>query len=67
MADDAGAETKKLGRPHKYENSAARQKAYRARMKAAGFREVKKMVRDVRDIDRKLVSDIIDLSKVSHR
>jgi hypothetical protein len=67
MTDDSGSTTNKPGRPQKYADSAARQKAYRARMKDAGFREVKKMIRDVRDIDRKLVSDIIDLSKVTHR
>lgn len=67
MTDDSGSTIKKPGRPQKYTDSAARQKAYRVRMKAAGFREVKTMVRDVRDIDRQLVSDIIDLSKVSQR
>jgi hypothetical protein len=67
MTDDARIANKKAGRPRKYDSSAARQKAYRLRMKAAGFREVKTMIRDVRDRERKLVSDIIDLSKFKYR
>lgn len=67
MTDDMRTVTPKSGRPRKYEDSAARQKAYRVRIKMAGFREVKKIIKDVRDIERKLVSDIIDLSKVQYR
>lgn len=67
MSDDDFTSTQKIGRHQKYADPVARQKAYRDRMKAAGFREVKKMVRDVRDIDKHLVSNIIDLSKVSRR
>jgi hypothetical protein len=67
MENDMTTAAKKSGRPQKYADSAARQKAYRERMKAAGFREVKTMVKDMRDIDKPLVSDIIDLSQVRHR
>ena len=67
MQNDMATATKKPGRPQKYADSAARQKAYRERLKAAGFREVKTMVKDVRDIDKPLVSDVIDLSQVRYR
>ena len=67
MTESINTTTKKSGRPKKYEDSAARQKAYRVRLKAAGFREIKKIVRDVRDRDKPLVSDIIDLSKFMPR
>ena len=67
MTSDSSSTIPKIGRPKKYADSAARQKAYRMRLKEAGFREIKKMVRDVRDMDKPLVSDIIDLSKVSCR
>ena len=67
MAGDISSAPQKIGRPKKYADSAARQKAYRVRLKEAGFREIKKMVRDVRDMDKPSVSDIIDLSKVPRR
>ena len=67
MTDDARIANKKAGRPRKYDNSAARQKAYRLRMKAAGFREATTMIRDVRDRVRKLVSDISDLCILKYR
>jgi len=54
---------KKRGRPAKHANAAEKQKAYRARKKEEGLREVKRYVRDVRD-DTPLRSDIIDLSEV---
>lgn len=57
-------EIKTAGRPRQHADSAARQKAYRARQKAAGMREVKTMVRDVRNASKPLQSDIIDLSQV---
>lgn len=57
----------KRGRPAKYANAAARQKAYRERQKAKGLREVKRYILDG---DAPLSSDTIDLSEVrpwSHR
>ena len=51
------------GRPALYADNAARQKAYRARKKAAGLREIHVFVRDVRG-DLPLTSDVIDLSAV---
>lgn len=56
---------KKAGRPRQHADAAARQKAYRERQKEAGMREVKVMVRDVRNALKPLQSDIIDLSAVS--
>lgn len=53
-----------VGRPRKYANAAERQKAYRARLKAQGKRVVSRVVRDVRDTEKPLVSDVIDLSEV---
>ncbi len=55
---------KKRGRPAKYANAAARQKAYRERKKDEGMREVKVWTRDVRDEEQTLQSDIIDLTEV---
>jgi len=51
----------KRGRPAKHANAAAKQKAYRERQKAKGFREVKRYVLDG---DAPLFSDVIDLSEV---
>jgi hypothetical protein len=42
--------TAKRGRPAKHASAAARQKAYRERQKAQGLREVKRYVRDVREV-----------------
>ena len=53
-----------VGRPKQYANSAERQKAYRRRVKAAGMRVVSRVVRDVRDEAKPLVSDVLDLSQV---
>jgi len=55
---------RKRGRPCLHANNAARQKAYRARMKARGLREVKRIVPDVRAMGGRLQSSIIDLSEV---
>lgn len=66
MLDDTTA-TKNAGRPRKHADAAARQKAYRERLKAAGMREIKTMVRDVRDSAKPLHSDIIDLSMITRR
>jgi hypothetical protein len=60
---DNDTKTKTAGRPRQHESAAARQKAYRERQKAAGMREIKVMVRDVRDAAKPLQSDIIDLSQ----
>lgn len=54
----------KVGRPAKYESAAERQKAYRERLKAKGMRLISKYVRDVRDTETPLVSNVIDLSAV---
>lgn len=51
------------GRPAKHADAAARQKAYRERLKERGMREVKRVVRDVRGTA-PLVSEVIDLSEV---
>jgi hypothetical protein len=56
--------TKKRGRPRIYQDAAERQKAYRARKRENGFREVKIFIRDVRDAEAPLESDIIDLSAI---
>ena len=52
------------GRPASHTDAAARQKAYRERLKAKGMRVVSRIVRDVRDDTKPLVSSIIDLSEV---
>lgn len=53
-----------VGRPKKYESAAERQKAYRQRLKQQGKRVVSKVVRDVRDNTKPLISDVLDLSEV---
>ena len=53
-----------VGRPKQYESAAERQKAYRQRLKDQGKRVVSKVVRDVRDDTKPLVSDVLDLSAV---
>lgn len=57
-------EPKKRGRPPVHANAAAKQKAYRERLKSRGMREVRRVVRDCRDSGTPLRSDIIDLSEV---
>ncbi len=52
------------GRPKQYATAAERQAAYRARLKERGMRVVSHVVRDVRDTEKPLHSDIIDLSEV---
>jgi hypothetical protein len=52
------------GRPPVHANAAAKQKAYRERLKSRGMREVRRVVRDCRDEASPLRSDIIDLSEV---
>lgn len=60
-----GAEPKRgRGRPAKHANAAAKQKAYREKKKAAGQRELRHWVADVRDDSKELRSDVIDLSEV---
>lgn len=61
---DIPVSVKKRGRPAKHVNAAARQKAYRERKKLEGMREIKHWVKDVRDNEQMLISDIIDLSEV---
>lgn len=55
---------KKRGRPAKYATAAERQKAYRQRLKEAGYREIKRTVIDVRDESQPLSSKLIDLSAI---
>jgi hypothetical protein len=62
-ADLIGEPARRPGRPAKHADAAARQKAYRERLKERGLREVKRVVRDVRG-PAPLVSDVIDLSEV---
>lgn len=52
------------GRPRTHADQAARQKAYRQRLKAAGKRVLSVVVTDTRDESRPLTSDVIDLSEV---
>lgn len=52
------------GRPAKHASAAERQRAYRARQRKKGMREVKVWSRDVRSPGVPLRSDIIDLSEV---
>ncbi|OIO75077.1 MAG: hypothetical protein AUJ57_00720 [Zetaproteobacteria bacterium CG1_02_53_45] len=63
LINDTGTATKKAGRPRKFVDSAARQAAYRARLKNEGKRVVSRIVRDVRQ-EVPLTSQIIDLSAV---
>lgn len=58
-----GEQPRPVGRPKQYASAAARQKAYRERLKAEGKRVVSRVVRDVRG-DAPLVSDVLDLSQV---
>lgn len=51
------------GRKRKYANNAERQRAYRERLKANGYRTVTAVVKDVRK-GSELTSEIIDLSEV---
>lgn len=53
-----------VGRPRQYETPAERQKAYRQRLKEQGKRVVSRVVRDVRDDTKPLVSDVLDLSAI---
>ena len=62
-AAEPAAPARGRGRPRVYSSAAERQKAYRARQKAAGLRVVAVVVRDVRD-GTPLRSGVIDLSEV---
>lgn len=52
------------GRPRTHADQAARQKAYRERLKASGKRVLSVVVTDTRDTSKPLKSDVIDLSEV---
>ena len=67
QAGKIGENSKPPGRPRVYENQAVRQKAYRDRLKAKGLREVKQWVKDVRDTDKVLTSEVIDLSMMKRK
>ena len=64
--DGLPAGAKKRGRPAKHADAAAKQAAYRARLKAAGKGEIRHIGRVVR-ADAPLQSDILDLSEVRQR
>lgn len=64
QADQPTEQKKKRGRPASHTDKAAKQKAYRERLKEKGMRVVSRIVRDVRDPSKPLHSDIIDLSEV---
>lgn len=51
-----------LGRPRQHDDAAAKQRAYRKRLKAAGKRVISRVVTDVRNENKPLESTIIDLS-----
>ncbi len=52
------------GRPRQHADKAAKQRAYRQRLKAKGKRVITAVVADVRDDSKPLESAIIDLSEV---
>lgn len=53
-ADLLGEPPRRPGRPRLHADAAARQKAYRKRLKERGLREVKRIVRDERDLELQL-------------
>lgn len=55
------------GRPKQHADKAAKQKAYRERLKASGKRVLTRVVTDTRDKSKPLTSDIIDLSEVRQK
>lgn len=57
-------EKRSRGRPRTHADQAARQKAYRQRLKEAGKRVLSVIVTDTRDESKPLTSDVIDLSEV---
>lgn len=63
LIDNSGTAMKKAGRPRKFVDSAARQAAYRERLKNEGKRVVSRIVKDVRH-EVHLTSQVIDLSAV---
>lgn len=77
MKDDADTKTIDMlppaevkrgrGRPKVHADQAAKQKAYRERMKAQGKRVISVTVTDTRDESKPLASDVIDLSEVRER
>lgn len=67
--DMLGVEPEKRGRgrPRTHADQAARQKAYRERLKEAGKRVLSVIVTDTRDESKPLTSDVIDLSEVKRK
>jgi hypothetical protein len=63
----AEPEKRGKGRPRQHADQAAKQKAYRERLKAEGKRVITHVVADMRDTEKPLTSDIIDLSAVRRR
>lgn len=61
LQNDSDAALKRAGRPRKYTDAAAKQAAYRARMKEQGKRVVSRVIKDVRS-NELARSTIIDLS-----
>lgn len=64
LQDESSSSTRKRGRPATHTDKAAKQRAYRERLKEKGMRVVSRIVRDVRVASKPLQSDIIDLSEV---
>lgn len=60
-------EKRSRGRPRTHADQAARQKAYRQRLKEAGKRVLSVIVTDTRDESKPLTSDVIDLSEVKRK
>jgi hypothetical protein len=60
MEDQADTPPPKRGRPHKYASAAERQAAYRERLRAAGVKEVRRLVPTHHEP--LLRSSVIDLS-----
>ncbi len=58
-------EKRTRGRPRQHDSAAARQRAYRERLKSQGKRIISRVVRDTSDATKPLISDIIDLSPVA--
>lgn len=66
LGDGKATAARSVGRPRQFVDSAARQAAYRLRLKSEGKRVVSRIVKDVRKQDVPLTSRIIDLSAIRH-
>lgn len=57
-------EKKGKGRPRKHADAAAKQKAYREKLKADGKRVISRVTLDMRDETKPLHSEVLDLSVI---